>query len=217
MSTVVAVVAMAVTCCFVLTAGQDSNEAAMMFSDDTSLVADELTARPPSSQDMLAHTSLAGRTLTGKPPATNIQKVSRTAKAVDPMSAMVMMMAAATGSGTGTAAVAVDNDTVTDSRPNTSDLEWLSNVYNPHRWNPAELPAASMLSVQCRDVMKTYLEALRRGSFWAAKSKCRIRHHIIIPVGVMTKALCDTTLTSRRLDYGYYLSMFRCLKLPHNL
>ncbi|KAL4142596.1 hypothetical protein QTP88_005026 [Uroleucon formosanum] len=169
MSTVVAVVAMAVTCCFVLTAGQDSNEAAMMFSDDTSLVADELTARPPSSQDMLAHTSLAGRTLTGKPPATNIQKVSRTAKAVDPMSAMVMMMAAATGSGTGTAAVAVDNDTVTDSRPNTSDLEWLSNVYNPHRWNPAELPAASMLSVQCRDVMKTYLEALRRGSFWAAK------------------------------------------------
>jgi len=178
MSTVVAVVAMAVTCFFVLAAGQDSDEAAMMFSEDTSLAADELTARPPSSQDMSAYTLPAGRTLTGKPPATNIQKVSRTAKAVDPMSAMVMMMAAATGSGTGTAA-AVDNDTASDSGPYTSDLEWLSNVYNPHRWNPVELPAASMLSVQCRDVMKTYLEALRRGSFWAAKSKCRIRHHII--------------------------------------
>ncbi|XP_001946627.2 nose resistant to fluoxetine protein 6 [Acyrthosiphon pisum] len=170
MSTVVAVVAMAVTCCFVLAAGQDSDEAAMMFSEDTSLAADELTARPPSSQEVSAYTSSAGRTLTGKPAATNIQKVSRTAKAVDAMSAMVMMMAAATGSGTGTAAaVAVNNDTATDSGPYTSDLEWLSNVYNPHRWNPVELPAASMLSVQCRDVMKTYLEALRRGSFWAAK------------------------------------------------
>lgn len=179
MSTVVAVVAMAVTCCFVLAAGQDSDGAEMMFSEDTSLGADELTARPPSSQDMSAYTLSAGRTLTGKPAGTNIQKVSRTAKAVDAMSAMVMMVAAATGSGTRTAAEAVDNDTVTDSGPYTSDLEWLSNVYNPHRWNPVELPAASMLSVQCRDVMKTYLEALRRGSFWAAKSECRIRHHII--------------------------------------
>ncbi|XP_015376753.1 PREDICTED: uncharacterized protein LOC107171036 [Diuraphis noxia] len=170
MSAVVAVVATAVTCCFVLAAGQDSDAAAMMFSEDTSLGVDELTARPPSSQDMsAAYTSSAGRTLTGKPGATNIQKVHRTAKAVDAMSAMVMMMAAATGSGTGTAAAAVNNDTAIDSGSYISDLEWLSNVYNPHRWNPVELPAASMLSVQCRDVMKTYLEALRRGSFWAAK------------------------------------------------
>lgn len=181
MSAVVAVVAMAVTCCFVLAAGQNSEEAGMMFSEDTSLMADELTARPPSSEDMTAYTPSAGRTLTGKPGATNIQKVYRTAKAVDAMSAMVMMMAAATGSAPGmaSAAAAADNDTATDSGLHTSDLEWLSNVYNPHRWNPVELPAASMLSVQCRDVMKTYLEALRRGSFWAAKSKCRIRYHII--------------------------------------
>jgi len=178
MSAVVAVVATAVTCCFVLAAGQDSDAAAMMFSEDTSMGVDELTARPPSSQDMSAYTSSAGRTLTGKPGATNIQKVYRTAKAVDAMSAMVMMMAAATGSATGTAAAAVNNDTTTiDSGSHTSDLEWLSNVYNPHLWNPVELPAASMLSVQCRDVMKTYLEALRRGSFWAAKSECCIRNH----------------------------------------
>jgi len=179
MSVVVTVVAMATMCCFVLAAGQDSEVTAMMFSEDTSLGADELTARPPSSQDMLAYTSSAGRTLVGKPGATNIQKVHRTAKAVDAMSAMVMMMAAATGSGTGTAAAAVNNDTAIDSGSYISDLEWLSNVYNPHRWNPVELPAASMLSVQCRDVMKTYLEALRGGSFWAAKSECCIRNHLL--------------------------------------
>jgi len=182
----------------------------MMFSEDTSLAADELTARPPSSQDMSAYMSSAGRPVTGKPAATNIQKVSRTAKAVDAMSAMVMMMAAATGSGTGTAAaVAVDNDTATDSGPYTSDLEWLSNVYNPHRWNPVELPAASMLSIQCRDVMKTYLEALRRGSFWAAKSKCRIIRNHIIPIlylcELWQRYLRDTAFTHRGLDHDFYI------------
>uniref|UniRef100_A0A2S2N858 Nose resistant to fluoxetine protein 6 n=1 Tax=Schizaphis graminum TaxID=13262 RepID=A0A2S2N858_SCHGA len=170
---VTVVVALAVACCFALAAGQDSDDAAaMMFSEDTSMMgADDLTARPPpSSPDMSAYASPAGRASAGKPGATNIQKVYRTAKAVDAMSAMVMMVAAATGSSTAAAAAtaaAPVNETY--GGPDTSDLEWLSNVYNPHRWNPVQLPAASKLSVQCRDVMKTYLEALRRGSFWAAK------------------------------------------------
>lgn len=181
MSTI-SVVALAVTCfCFALAAGQDSEATEMMFSEDTSMAADELTARPPSSfPDM---TSSAGRLSTGgKPGGTNIQKVYRTAKAVDAMSAMMMMVAAATGSSPGTSAeaaavVAANNLTVANT---TSDLEWLSNVYNPHRWNPVQLPAASKLSAQCRDVMKTYLEALRQGSFWAAKSECRICTHRLI-------------------------------------
>jgi len=178
MSTI-SVVALAVTCfCFALAAGQDSEAAEMMFSEDTSMAADDLTARPPSSFPEM--TSSAVRASTGgKPGGTNIQKVYRTAKAVDAMSAMMMMVAAATGSSPGTSAeaaamVAADNFTVANT---TSDLEWLSNVYNPHRWNPVQLPAASKLSAQCRDVMKTYLEALRQGSFWAAKSECRICTH----------------------------------------
>lgn len=147
---------------FATAAGQD----AVAFADDS---ADEpLTALPPS---VSAH-SVGPRTQTaagGRPAATtNIQKVSRTAKALDAASAMMATVTAA------------DNDTSSSSYP--SDLEWLLNVYNPHRWNPVMLPAASRLSVQCRDVMKVYLEALRRGSFWAAKSECARTHTVIIVV-----------------------------------
>lgn len=172
MSAVTVVVAVT-CCCFVLAAGEYP-EVPEMFAEDVAMAVDELTARPPSSSpDMSAYTaSSAGRL--AKPGGTNIQKVHRTAKAVDAMSAMMMMVAAATGSSGSAARTAADNDTAADGGHHTSDLEWLSNVYNPHRWNPVELPAAATLSVECRNVMKTYLQALRQGSFWAAKSECRI-------------------------------------------
>lgn len=118
---------------------------------------DELTG--PTLDDMTAEAAVvAHRPSSNRPPATNIQKVARTGKAVDNMLAAAVALAAV-------------NDTVATATPYTSDLEWLLNVYNPHRWNPVRLPAASRLSVQCRDVMKVYLEALRNGSFWAAKSE----------------------------------------------
>lgn len=130
-------------CRCALAAGQDV--------DADFYASDELTGRPPTEpQDA---TKTGGRQPSSdRPPSTsNIQKVTRTGKSMD--------------------APAV-NDTTASPPPYTSDLEWLLNVYNPHRWNPVRLPAASRLSVQCRDVMRVYLEALRKGSFWAAKSEC---------------------------------------------
>lgn len=156
-----------VSCCCAYAADEDDDDAASMFADDPA-AEDQLTARSPSMSDMTAEaysTEDGGRPSANRPPATNIQKVFRTAKALDAMSAMMALLPSA------------DNDTAADGQVDAtgtypSDLEWLLNVYNPHQWNPVMLPAASKLSVQCRDVMKVYLEALRRGSFWAAKSKC---------------------------------------------
>lgn len=133
-----------------LVAGQPN--AAAITDDEDSTVADEqLTARPP----MPAYSTATGRSK----PVSNIQKVYRTAKTM-----------AADDEDVVPASMASGNDT-TAVRGMMSDLEWLLNVYNPHRWNPVKLPSASKLSVQCRDVMRTYLEALRQGSFWAAKSE----------------------------------------------
>ncbi|XP_050443463.1 nose resistant to fluoxetine protein 6-like [Adelges cooleyi] len=144
-----------VTCCCVfacvaLTAvgqqvasGDDDDDGGGGEGSDMSM--DELTARPGYA------TSGFGGQMPSKP-ASNIQKVYRSAKAVD---AAALMAAAAAMSA--------------PSENGTTDLEWLLNVYNPHRWNPIKLPAASKLSVQCRDTMKVYLEALRAGSVWASK------------------------------------------------
>lgn len=159
---VVAMAAMMVPCGVTTVTATDVE----VFADDS---ADEqLTARPSYyGSDVTAtadvHPTGPLSRATGRP-VTNIQKVSRTAKAVDAKSAMMAVTAAA-DNGTGV----TGGGDHPSSYP--SDLEWLLNVYNPHRWNPVMLPAASMLSVQCRDVMKVYLEALRRGSFWAAKSE----------------------------------------------
>lgn len=151
--------------CCAFAVGDDDAES--MFADDPT-VEEQLTARSPSMSDMTVEaysTEDSGRPSVNRPPTTNIQKVFRSAKALDAMSAMMALM------------TSTDNDTVANGQGEDvgtypSDLEWLLNVYNPHRWNPVMLPAASKLSVQCRDVMKVYLEALRRGSFWAAKSEC---------------------------------------------
>lgn len=50
-------------------------------------------------------------------------------------------------------------------------VEWLLDIYNPHRWRPNLLPGARRLSTDCKRDMKTYLTALTNGSIWAAKSK----------------------------------------------
>lgn len=156
----VAVTVAALACCRAFAAGQDDAPGRMTVFDGMS--ADELTSLPPAADAVNAVFSMAAglappsanRPTTGD---TNIQKVHRTAKAVMDPAAMT---------------AGADNETaVTAASP--SDLEWLLNVYNPHRWNPVMLPAASMLSVQCRDVMRIYLEALRNESFWAAKSELR--------------------------------------------
>lgn len=151
-----AVVVLLLTCCCCASfaAGQD------IMDDESSDDSLSSSGRPLSLADMAAAYSTLAAPGGRKPNAvSNIQKVSRTAKAIDGTSAMMAMLAA-------------DNGTAAASQP--SDLEWLLNVYNPHRWNPVKLPAASRLSVQCRDVMKLYLEALRQGSFWAAKSECHL-------------------------------------------
>lgn len=120
------------------------------------------TGRPLSLSDMAAAYSTLAAPGGRKPAAvSNIQKVFRTAKEIDGTPAMMAMLAA-------------DNNGTAATMSQLSDLEWLLNVYNPHQWNPVKLPAASKLSVQCRDVMKMYLEALRQGSFWAAKSECSV-------------------------------------------
>lgn len=123
--------------------------------DDAMMTMDLLTVRP----DAVAYSARGGApspstaaAAAAVRPGSNIQKVHRTAKAA-------------------AVAVAADDGARAPGATYTSDLEWLLNVYNPHRWNPVMLPAASRLSVQCRDVMRVYLEALRRGSFWAAKSE----------------------------------------------
>lgn len=184
--TVVVLVAVCCRCAFAV--GEDAESA---FAEDLSMGPDELTARPPWSSDVPATDPMvAGRQPSNKPAATNIQKVVRTPKAVNAMSAMMMMMAAVSKNDTASAddstwvpdntqpssssSSPLSSSTGTTSSTYLSDLEWLLNVYNPHQWNPSMLPAASKLSVQCRDTMKVYLEALRQGSFWAAKSKCRL-------------------------------------------
>lgn len=168
-ATAVAITVTAFACCCAFAAGQDDASASFMLSDDMS--ADELNAMPPAASPMDAVFSMTA----GLSPSpvrrpsggTNIQKVYRTAKAMTGHPAVLSANALVAGDDT---ALAAGNDTaVLATFP--SDLEWLLNVYNPHRWNPVMLPAASKLSVQCRDVMKVYLEALRKGSFWAAKSE----------------------------------------------
>ncbi|VVC32337.1 Hypothetical protein CINCED_3A005090 [Cinara cedri] len=164
----VAVTVTALACCCAFAAGQDDNNnmfGSMTLSDDMpsdDMSSDELTARPPAASAMDAVFSAAAAlspSSAHRPTgATNIQKVHRTAKAVTNPAAAAL---------TATATVADNETAMASAYP--SDLEWLLNVYNPHRWNPVMLPAASKLSVQCRDVMRVYLEALRKGSFWAAK------------------------------------------------
>lgn len=55
--------------------------------------------------------------------------------------------------------------------PNTSGVNWLLNLYNPHHWNPASLPGAQKISDGCKRDVGTYLRALRNGTIWAAESK----------------------------------------------
>lgn len=61
-------------------------------------------------------------------------------------------------------------------------VEWLLNVYNPHRWNPRFLPGAARLSNECRENMQIYLNGLANGTFWAAKSEYQYycMHYIVL-------------------------------------
>lgn len=187
MALTLSVVVLVVMCCCAFTVGEDTEPT---FAEDLSMGPDELTARPPWSSDVpTVDPMVVSHQPSNKPTATNIQKVVRTPKAVNAMSAMMMMMAAVSKNNTAStndSALVDDSHSTTFSSSSSplsssagtasstylSDLEWLLNVYNPHQWNPSMLPAASKLSIQCRDSMKVYLEALRQGSFWAAKSKC---------------------------------------------
>lgn len=175
MATTTKCVVMAMACLCAFAAAQDTMS---VFDDegdvvggapDTAMGPDELTALPSSSSDV---TSAYPLTASGRqPPMSNIQKVSRMPKSLTD------------NGGGGGEATSTDtnyyynnnNDTTMSTSSYSSDLEWLLNVYNLHQWNPVRLPAASSLSVQCRDVMRVYLESLRKGLFWAAKSECFLK------------------------------------------
>ncbi|XP_050521423.1 uncharacterized protein LOC126894428 [Daktulosphaira vitifoliae] len=110
---------------------------------DDEMNMDDLIASPPQETTSNSRTPFKSMS--------NIQKLYRSAKAMEMPTPMA------------------DTAAYTVVENGTSDLEWLLNVYNPHRWNPIMLPAASKLSVQCRDTMKIYLESLKKGSIWASK------------------------------------------------
>lgn len=167
---------------------QLDGEPATAFGDaedgGSTIMMDQLMTVRPHDGVAVYSTSHGDHRQRDAPVITNIQKVFRTAKQQQSAStdgqllrddsvAMALPRTADDGNSTADSAVPA-------SASYTSDLEWLLNVYNPHRWNPVMLPAASKLSVQCRDVMKVYLEALRGGSFWAAKSESSRGRNILL-------------------------------------
>ena len=59
--------------------------------------------------------------------------------------------------------------TTTAEEPhNAIGLEWLLQLYNPHRWG---VSPPGELTIPCRNDIKSYLMALGNGSTWAAQSK----------------------------------------------
>lgn len=52
-----------------------------------------------------------------------------------------------------------------------SDIGWLTRVFNIILWDPNQLPGNENLSVGCNSQFRQYLRALHNGSLWASKGK----------------------------------------------
>lgn len=52
-----------------------------------------------------------------------------------------------------------------------SDIGWLTRVFNFILWDPEQLPGIQNVSIDCGSQFKQYLNALHNGTLWATKGK----------------------------------------------
>lgn len=52
-----------------------------------------------------------------------------------------------------------------------SDVQWLTRIFNVMHWDPENVPGRQMLSPRCDSLMRQYLRAFHNGSVWANKSE----------------------------------------------